>query len=77
MNSDYEQNQQGLLFFVIYGPNMSSNIIKLFMDGFYTQRDFHRVQKHPKRSSDEEIMIVRSWRLPMNSDYKQNQQGLL
>ena len=31
MNSDYEQNQQGLLFFMIYGPNMSSNIIKLYM----------------------------------------------
>ena len=41
------------------------------MDGFYTQRAFHRVQEHSKRSSDEEIMIVRSWRLPMNSGYKQ------
>ena len=43
MNSDYEQNQQGLLFFMIYGPNMSSNIIKLYMDVFETQRAFHRV----------------------------------
>ena len=53
MNSDYEQNQQDLLFlvisrlrtilrvepteptfFMIFGPNMSSNIIKLYMDGF-------------------------------------------
>ena len=25
MNSDYEQNQQGLLFFMIYIPNMNSN----------------------------------------------------
>ena len=32
MNSDYEHNQQGLLFFVISGPNMSSNFIKLYMD---------------------------------------------
>ena len=31
MNSDYKQNQQGLLFFMIYGPNMSSIIIKLYM----------------------------------------------
>ena len=34
MNSDYKQNQQGLLFFVIFGPNMSSNIINLYTDGF-------------------------------------------
>ena len=68
MNSDYEQNQQGLPFFVIFGPNMSSNIIKIYMDGFHTQISFHRVQEHPKRSSNEEIMTIRSWRLPMNSD---------
>ena len=77
MNSDYEQNQQGLLFLVISRPNMSSNFINLYIDGFSTQMDFHVVQEHPKRSSDEEIMTVRSWRLPMNSDYEQNQQGLL
>ena len=47
------------------------------MDGLYTKRAFYRVQEHPKRSSDKEIMIVRSWRLPMNSEYEQNQQGLL
>ena len=29
MNSDYEHNQQGLLFFVISGHNMSSNIIMI------------------------------------------------
>ena len=34
MNSEYKQNQQSLLFFVISGPNMSSNIIKIYMDGF-------------------------------------------
>ena len=33
------------------------------MDGFYTQRAFHRVQEHPKRSSDEEVMPIRSWRV--------------
>ena len=56
---------------------MSSNIINIYMDGFYTQRALHRVQEHLKRSSDEEIMTIRSWRLPMNSDYEQNLQGLL
>ena len=33
------------------------------MDGFYTQRAFHRVQEHPKWSSDEEVMIDQSWRV--------------
>ena len=46
---------QGLLFFVISGTNMSYNFIKLFMDGLLTQWDFHRVQEHPKQSSDEEV----------------------
>ena len=32
------------------------------MDRILTQWDFHRVQEHPKRSSDEEVMAVRSWR---------------
>ena len=58
MNSDYEHNQQGLLFFVISGPNMSSNFIKLYMYGFYTQMAFHRVHEHLKRSSEEEIITV-------------------
>ena len=70
MNSGYEQ-PAGTSVFVIYGPNMSFNIIKLYMDGLYTQRSFHRVQEHPKRSSDEEIMTVRNWRLAMNSGYEQ------
>ena len=50
---------------------MSSNIINLYMNGFYTQKAFHRIQEHPKRSSDKEIMTARSWRLPMNSGYEQ------
>ena len=58
MNSVYEQNQEGLLFFMIFGPNMSFNIIKLYMDRFWTQRGFQRVQEHPKRSLDEEIMTI-------------------
>ena len=50
-----------LLFFLIYGPNMSFTFIILCMAGFLTQWDFHRVQEHPKRSSDEEAMTFRSW----------------
>ena len=30
MNSDYEQNQQGLIFFMISGPNMSFNFINIY-----------------------------------------------
>ena len=51
-----------LLFFLIYGPNMSSTFIILYMARFLTQWAFHRVQEHTKRSSDEEVMIFRSWR---------------
>ena len=32
------------------------------MNGIFTQGAFHRVQEHPKRSSDEEVMTYRSWR---------------
>ena len=56
---------------------MSFNFINLYIDGFYTQGVFHRIQEHRKWSSNKEIMTVRSWRLPMNSDYEQNQQDLL
>ena len=49
---------QGLLFFMISEINMSSNFIKLYMDGCFTQWDFHRVQEHPKRSSNEEVMTL-------------------
>ena len=47
---------QSLLFLVISGTNLSSIFIKLSMDGFLTQWAFHRVQEHPNRSSDEEVM---------------------
>ena len=32
------------------------------MNRFLTQWDFHRVQEHTKRSSEEEVIVVRSWR---------------
>ena len=53
---------QGLRFFMISGMNTSSNFIKISMDGFLTQCYFHRVQEHPSRSSDEEVMTFRNWR---------------
>ena len=41
---------------------MSSNFTNLYIDGFLTQWDFHRVQEHLDRSSDEGVMTFRSWR---------------
>ena len=35
---------------------------KLYIDGFLTQCDFHRVQEYPNRSLDEGVMTFRSWR---------------
>ena len=43
---------QGLLFFMIFGTNMSSSFINLYMNGFSTQWSFHIVQEHPNQSSD-------------------------
>ena len=45
-----------LLFFVFSGANMSSNLIKLSINGFLTQWAFHRVQERSNRSSNEEDM---------------------
>ena len=41
---------------------MSSQLIKLSINGFLTQWDFHRVQEHPTRSSDEGDTTLRSWK---------------
>ena len=51
-----------LLFFMFSKTNLSSNLIKLSIDEFLTQWDFHRVQEHLNRSSDEEVMTFRIWR---------------
>ena len=48
--------------FIFFGNNMSSHLIKLSINGFLTQWDFHRVQEHQNRSSDGEVMTFRSWR---------------
>ena len=53
---------QSLLFFMLSGTNMSSSFINLSMTVFFTQWSFHKVQEHPKRSSDEGVMTFRSWR---------------
>ena len=37
-----------------------------YIDGILTQWDFHRVQEHQNRSSDEEVMTFQSWRSHMN-----------
>ena len=41
---------------------MGSKFNKLYIEGFLTQWDFHRVQEHPNQSSDEGVMTFRSWR---------------
>ena len=41
---------------------MSSKFNQLYIDGFLTQWDFHRVQEHPNRSLDEGVMTFQSWR---------------
>ena len=41
---------------------MSSNLNKIYIDGFLTQWAFHRVKEHPNRSSNEGDMTFRSWR---------------
>ena len=51
-----------LLFSIFSRTNMSSHLIKLSINGFLTQWDFHRVEEHPNRSSYEGDMTFRSWR---------------
>ena len=41
---------------------MSSNLNKIYIDGFLTQWDFHRVKEHSNRSSDVGVRTFRSWR---------------
>ena len=56
-------------YFVFSGANMSSHLIKLSINGFFTQWAFHRVQEHPNWSSDEGVMTFQSWRsYAVNSD---------
>ena len=49
-----------------FQPNPIPTALQRKMVGILTQWAFHRVQEHLKRSSDEEVMTVRSWRSHMN-----------
>ena len=71
------RTSRGLLFSVIFGHNLSSSCIKLYMGGFKTQRAFHRIQEHPKRTSDEQVMAVRSWRTQPENPVRRTSRGLL
>ena len=53
--------QERLLYFDVFKTHMSSYCIKLYMDGFYTSRDFQRYPEHPNRSSYDKVMALRSW----------------
>ena len=48
-------------------PAPEPTAIHSHMDGILTQWVFHRVQEHPKRSSDEEVMTFQSLRSHMSS----------
>ena len=41
---------------------LTPNVLHRYTNGILTQWDFHRVQEHPERSSDEEVMTFQSWR---------------
>ena len=41
---------------------LTPTILQRNMNGIWTQWSFHRVQEHSKQSSDEGVMIFRSWR---------------
>ena len=47
------------------------------MGGFETQRAFNRVQEHPKRTSDEDVMTVRSWMTQPENPVRRTSRGLL
>ena len=62
-------------FWMQYKINMVSSYI--YMGGFETQRDFHKIQEHPKRTSDEEVMVIRSWRTQPENPVGRTCRGLL
>ena len=53
--------QERLLIFDVFRHHMRSYCINTYMDGCYTSRYFQRYQKHPNRSSDDKVMVIRSW----------------
>ena len=55
---------------LIYHLGQASNILLSHMNVFLTQWDFHRVQEHLNRSSDEGDMTFRSWRSYVGKSYE-------
>ena len=53
--------QERLLYFAFFRYHMSSYCIKIYMDGFYTSRDFQRYKEHPNHSSYDKVMVLQSW----------------
>ena len=51
--------------------------IKLYMGVFETQMEFCRVEEQPKRTPDEEVMVVRSWRTSPKNLVRRTSRGLL
>ena len=49
-----------------FRPDSVPTVLHRNMAGILTQWAFHRVQEHPKQSSDEEVMTFRSWMSHMN-----------
>ena len=50
-----------LLSFISFEHDMSLDYIYPCMDGLYTQRAFCRVKERAKETSDEKVMVIRSW----------------
>ena len=48
-----------------FQPAPITTALHRHMNGILTQWDFHRVQEHPKQSSDEEVMTFQSWKSHM------------
>ena len=46
----------------LYEVSLTPTVLHRHMNGILTQWDFHRVQGHLKRSSDEGVMTFQSWR---------------
>ena len=53
--------QERLLYFDVFRHNISSYCINPCMDRFYTSISFQRYQEHPNQSSDDKVMVLRSW----------------
>ena len=48
-----------------FRPDPAPTTLRRCSSGILTQWSFHKVQEHPNRNSDEEVMTFRSWRSHM------------